>query len=73
MAAEARQESRARVKSAKDDAFLIMLAQCDGIAVEGAIPRQSVFSIRIGADSGDKRDGLKTRTEGPIAGLGWGR
>src|SRR5579863_9095311 len=73
MASKAAQDSRARVKSPKYDAFLIMLAQRNGIAVERAIPRQSVFAIGFRADSGNRGDGLETRTEGPIAALGRGR
>ena len=44
------------------------------IAVDRPIPRHSVFAIGFAIDSGDERNRLKARAEGPIAGLrrrGW--
>src|ERR1035441_1241857 len=73
MASEAFQEARRGIESAKDDAFLVVLAQGNCVAVERSIPRQSVFAIRFAIDFGDKRNGLKTRTESPIAALRRGR
>src|ERR1035441_9925731 len=73
MASEAFQEARRGIESAKDHAPLVVLARCNGVAVERSIPRQSVFAIRFAIDFGDKRNGLKTRAEGPIAVLGRGR
>src|ERR1039458_2782443 len=73
MASEAFQEARGGIESAKDHALLVVLAQCNRVAVERWIPRQPVFAIRFAIDSGDKRNGLKTGAEGPIAVLGRGR
>src|ERR1017187_502636 len=73
MAGEAFYETRWRNESAKDHTFLVVLARCDGVAVERSVPRQSVFAIRLAIDFSDERNGLQTGAEGPIAALGRGR
>ncbi len=69
MAREASQHSRARIEGAKDDPLLIVLSRRDREAVDRPVPCHSVFAIRFAIDSGDERNRLKSRAEGPIARL----